>query len=156
MHSGWMVRGNVGAGSHFEYRVVGDVVITATRIEGLNKHLGTRVLASEDVLDQLDDFLTRKVGKFLLVGKLEPVKICEVLAIRDDAKEEQISLCSVFAEGLTAFQKGNWEQAIKRLNECIRINENDGPSLFYMKLCETHIQNPPPDDWGGVVRMYAK
>ncbi|NNG45717.1 MAG: adenylate/guanylate cyclase domain-containing protein, partial [Deltaproteobacteria bacterium] len=37
LHSGEIVLGNVGAGHHFEYRPVGDIVNTATRIEGLNK-----------------------------------------------------------------------------------------------------------------------
>jgi adenylate cyclase len=43
LHCGEVVLGNVGAGEHFEYRAVGDIVNTAQRIEDLNKRLGTRV-----------------------------------------------------------------------------------------------------------------
>ena len=156
LHCGLMVRGNVGAGIHFEYRVVGDVVITATRIEGLNKHLGTRVLASKEVLHQLDSFLTRNIGDFLLVGKLEPINVSEIMTLREAATEGQISLCAVFAEGLAAFQSGNWEMAKKRFAQCIRIRDTDGPSLFYLNLCKSYAQSLPPDDWNGVVRMFTK
>ncbi len=44
LHSGQLLLGSVGAMDHYEYRAVGDIVNTATRLEGLNKHLGTRLL----------------------------------------------------------------------------------------------------------------
>ena len=47
LHSGQMLLGNIGASHHYEYQAVGDMVNTATRIEGLSKYLGTQVLASE-------------------------------------------------------------------------------------------------------------
>jgi adenylate cyclase len=59
LHCGHMLLGSVGAGAHYEYRAVGDIVITATRIEGLNKLLGTRILVSEEGLSQVEGFLTR-------------------------------------------------------------------------------------------------
>jgi adenylate cyclase len=65
----------MGAMDHYEYRPIGDIVNTATRVEGLNKYLGTRVLASEEVIHQLDGFLTREVGTFLLAGKSKPLGI---------------------------------------------------------------------------------
>jgi adenylate cyclase len=58
LHSGAMLLGNVGALDHYEYRAVGDIVNTSSRIEGLNKQLGTRILVSEEVLDQLAGLLT--------------------------------------------------------------------------------------------------
>ena len=53
LHSGRLLLGSVGAMDHYEYRAVGDIVNTATRLEGLNKHLGTRMLVSADVLEGL-------------------------------------------------------------------------------------------------------
>jgi adenylate cyclase len=42
LHSGHMSLGTIGAVGHYEYRPVGDIVNTASRIEGLNKYLGRR------------------------------------------------------------------------------------------------------------------
>jgi adenylate cyclase len=38
LHSGQMLLGSVGAAHHYEYRAVGDIVNTASRIEALGKH----------------------------------------------------------------------------------------------------------------------
>ena len=78
MHSGYISLGNVGAMDHFEYRPVGDIVNTASRMEGLNKFLSTRILVSAEVLDQLDGFSSRPLGKFILAGKSKPVEVIRI------------------------------------------------------------------------------
>jgi len=54
--------GNVGGKGHFAWSVVGDIPNTASRIQGLSKHLGTRMLASCTVVGDFDELLTRRVG----------------------------------------------------------------------------------------------
>jgi len=63
LHGGRMLLGNIGAMDHYEYRAVGDIVTTATRIEGLNKHLRTQILASRTIIDDLEGFSTRELHK---------------------------------------------------------------------------------------------
>ena len=41
----------MGADTHFKYSPIGDSVNTASRLEGLNKHFGTRLCASADILE---------------------------------------------------------------------------------------------------------
>mgnify|MGYP001827362399 CR=1 FL=1 len=57
LHAGELVMSHVGAIDHFEYRAVGDMVNTASRIENLNKLLGTAILASEDFVKGLQGIL---------------------------------------------------------------------------------------------------
>ena len=46
IHSGKVVAGNIGSASRMAYSLVGDAVNVASRIQALNKELGTRILIS--------------------------------------------------------------------------------------------------------------
>ncbi|MGH8597803.1 MAG: CHASE2 domain-containing protein, partial [Gammaproteobacteria bacterium] len=57
LESGWIYVGHAGGGGHFVYSIVGDCANTASRIEGLNKHVGTQLLATESVVAGLENLL---------------------------------------------------------------------------------------------------
>ena len=93
----------VGAHAHYEYRAVGDAVNTATRIQELNKKLGTRVLLSRPAIGEAgNEFLVRDLGHFLLRGKSHAVHVYELLESRAIATPEQADLCARFAECIEA------------------------------------------------------
>jgi adenylate cyclase len=156
LHSGEIVLGNVGAAHHFEYRPVGDIVNTATRIEGLNKYLGTRILVSREVCSGVHAFLTRDIGVFLLAGKTKPVHMHELVARLEESTPGQRACCARFSEGVEAFRRQSWDEASRIFNETLQIHEGDGPSLFYLNLCARYSQSPPGDSWDGVVHMRSK
>jgi adenylate cyclase len=156
LHCGHMLLGSVGAGAHYEYRAVGDIVISTTRIEGLNKVLGTRILVSEEGLSQVEGFLTRELGEFLLVGKSNPLVVHELLGRLGEVNGQQQGLCADFAEALAAFRAWRWVEAIEQFEKCIAHYGGDGPSSFYIKLCEQFRGNPPGDAWDGIVRVTQK
>jgi adenylate cyclase len=156
LHSGHLALGSVGAINHFEYRAVGDIVNTVSRIESLNKRLGTSILVTAEVLHQVDDFLTRELGEFLLSGKSKPVVLHELICPKDESSERHRNLCDFFAEALSAYRGQSWERAIDKLNASLQISEQDGPSLFYLRLCEKYRENPPGERWDGLVRFHKK
>lgn len=156
LHSGYIVLGNIGAADHYEYRPVGDIVNTATRIEGLNKYLGTRILVSEDVISHLEGFLTRELGKFVLVGKSKPIIVHELLCRKEELNEEKRNTCTAFADALDAFRRRSWEVSIEKFYGCINNKGEDGPSRFYLNLCEQYRIHPPGDSWDGEVYMDKK
>jgi adenylate cyclase len=156
LHCGHMLLGSVGAVAHYEYRAVGDIVITATRIEGLNKYLGTQILVSEEGLREVEGFLTRELGEFLLLGKSKPLVVYELLCRFEEANGQQRALCADFAEALATFRKRRWEEASEQFEKCIVHYGGDGPSLFYKRLCEQYRENPPGEAWQGVVQLTQK
>ena len=156
LHSGYISLGNVGAINHYEYLPTGDVVNTASRIENLNKNLGTWILVSEEVLHQIDGFLTRKLGEFIFVGKSKPVTVYELISRIEESSEQQRNLCAIFTEGLNVYYKQSWEEAIKAFYEVMKTYKQDGPSTFYLHLCENYRANPPGEEWDGLVSLRNK
>ena len=77
VHGGPVLVGNFGGGTIFDYRALGDPVNTASRLEALNKHLGTRVCVSAATAQATPGFAGRPVGRFLLKGKHEPIAAFE-------------------------------------------------------------------------------
>jgi len=153
LHSGEILLGSIGAIDHYEYRAVGDIVNSASRIQELNKVFGTRVLLSAQVLDGIEGYLTREVGTFLLRGKTRPLVIHELIGRREAGAAEDITQWfSLFAEALMAFRQADWKSAIERFTQLVETRDGDGVSRFYLELSRRHRQTPPGDDWNGVIR----
>lgn len=151
-----MLLSTVGAMDHYEYRAVGDVVITACRLEGLNKHLGTRTLASKTVLDGVEGLLSRELGWFQVVGRIQPILVYELICRDDEADFVRKEAVRAFSVGLDAFRRRRWNEAIEAFHAYIAGYGDDGPSRFYLQLCERYRSEPPPDSWEGVIAMSQK
>lgn len=75
IHTGEVIVGNFGGSTIFDYRALGDPVNTASRLEAVNKHLGTRVCVSEATLSGCTGVVTRPVGQLVLKGKSKPLMV---------------------------------------------------------------------------------
>ncbi len=156
LHYGDIFLGNIGGGDHYQHSVMGDIVNTASRIEGLNKHLGTRVLVSDEVIDRLGGLLSRELGSFRLKGKTSAIVVHELVCRLEEADAKQKAGCAMFAEALAAFRKKSWDEAAEKFLGCMESLPGDEPSCYYIDLCESYQQNPPEEPWAGVVLMDKK
>jgi adenylate cyclase len=156
VHSGQIFLGNIGAGDHYEYGPTGDTVNTASRMDGLNKYLGTEVLASDDVVREIDGVLTREVGKFMLKGKAQPIVVHELLCRVEESDEQQKHACAIFAEGLDAFRKRSWDEASEKFRRSVESSVSAGPARFYINICEQYKKNPPEEPWEGAIPLEEK
>nr|MBS0019543.1 adenylate/guanylate cyclase domain-containing protein [Gammaproteobacteria bacterium] len=152
LHAGVMVLGNVGAGEHFEYRAVGDVVNTAHRLEQLNKVLGTRILASAEVVRGLDGVISRALGSFQLAGKRRTLLVYELLGLTNDIDLETERLYQQFTVAMEAFRAQRFAEAQKMLRQLLARHPHDGPSHFYMGLCQRLQHDPSQLGWDGIIK----
>ena len=80
LHAGHVVTGNVGNEARKQYSVTGNPVITASRVEQLNKHYKSQLIITQQVYDKLDDprGLESEFIEVHVKGRSEPVKILKI------------------------------------------------------------------------------
>jgi adenylate cyclase len=132
LHAGELVMSHVGAIDHFEYRAVGDMVNTTSRIEALNKMLGTHILASKEMISDLQGVVTRELGAFLVAGRRQPIILHEVAALESKATPELLQLHQEFAEALTKWQAGSRGEALVGFESLLQRYPDDGPTAYYI------------------------
>ena len=80
LHAGYVVAGNVGTDLRKQYSITGNTVITAARIEQLNKEFKSQLLISEDVYNALDkkNGLNNQFMKVNVKGRKSSIKILKI------------------------------------------------------------------------------
>lgn len=156
LEAGHFYIGHAGGGGHFVFSIVGDTANTASRIESLNKHTGTQILATQAVVEGLDGLLLRPLGEFQFVGKTEAIPIVEIMASTAEATDRQRQLADRFAEALAVFHTAEWEKAAKAFEAVLKDFPDDGPSRFYLARCQLYLSGTQPPDNPRVIRMDAK
>jgi adenylate cyclase len=154
LHSGDIVLGHVGALDHYEYRAIGDIVNTASRIEGINKLLGTRILISDSIKDNLTSLLCRAVGQFQLAGKQTAIHLYELVGVIDHIDAFIITKINAFEAGLALFTHGEFSQAKSAFARLVD-EYGDGPSAFYVARCEANLTRQVQDELG-IIRVHEK
>jgi len=90
VNSGSAIIGNFGGVHFFDYAAYGDAVNIASRLENVNKALGTHICVSQTTVDQIPSFLGRPAGNLLLRGRNKPLKAFEPLS-EDRANDPAIA-----------------------------------------------------------------
>jgi len=147
LHTGVANVGNFGSQDRVDYTAIGENVNLASRMEGLNKHLGTDCLISGATKERIGDrFVTRRLGLFQLKGFEGLVEVHELVAFQDDAGEARV-WCEAFREALENFEQRNLVFAELGFQKVLQLKPEDGPAKFYLHRIEELSAQELTDTW---------
>jgi len=155
--TGDTVIGTVGSDTTKSFTVIGDTVNIASRLEGVNKIYGTTILLNEECYRLAEAHIeAREIDLVTVFGKVEPVRIYELQGRQGSLDPKTSKLNNTYADALQLYREQKWKEAENAFRECLKIKEQDGPSLEFLTRIANFARTPPPKDWNGVWHTASK
>ncbi len=91
INTGQAVVGNMGSSRRMDYTLMGDTVNLGSRLEGVTKTYGVKICISEFTYERVKERVyARELDLVRVKGKLEPVRIYELMGLKDDSDLEKL------------------------------------------------------------------
>jgi hypothetical protein len=93
----------------------------ASRLEGANNAYEPRILVDQDTFQLAQhDVEGREIHFLTVLGRVEPVRVYEIMAPAGGLSAAESELRGLFAEGLAAYRARDWDRSDQCFAQCLR------------------------------------
>ncbi|HIK10206.1 MAG TPA: HAMP domain-containing protein [Oscillatoriaceae cyanobacterium M33_DOE_052] len=158
LHVGSLILGTIGEEKRMESTVIADAVNLASRLEGLTKLYGARILTSEETLSQIATVVGcdcyRFLGRVFVKGKNISVSVFEIFAADPEPQRSlKWETVSDFGQAIDLYHQRQFAAAAAIFAQIVQINPQDQAAALYRQRCQDYQAFPPPADWNGIEHL---
>jgi signal transduction histidine kinase/CheY-like chemotaxis protein/class 3 adenylate cyclase/Flp pilus assembly protein TadD len=160
LHSGQLIMGIIGDQHRNDPATISDTVNAASRMEGITKFFGARIILSESTYQRLSDpeqFNIRYLGKVQLKGKVDSMGAYECFDGDDpEIFNKKVETKLLFKDALDNFLNMEFAEATALFNRIIKTNPGDLVSIHFRQQAAHYTVNGAPDNWDGIEKLVEK
>ncbi|NEP59864.1 MAG: response regulator [Symploca sp. SIO2G7] len=151
LHTGSLMLGTIGEQERMESTVISDAVNLASRLEGLTKLYGARIIISEATLSELHNvpqYSYRYLDRVKVKGKKLAVAIFEICnGDPERLKELKMKTKTRFEEAVFLCHNQEFAAAQQIFEEILQKNPQDKAALLHIKHCQKYQQYGMAENW---------
>lgn len=148
--------GDYGSNAKLDYTCIGDTINLGSRLEQLNKILGTTILVDGHTRETAgNEFSFRPLGRFRIHGRAASAEVFEMLVGRPQEDLRAGEFANAWSRVVSGYQACQWDLCQEALAVCLRNRPGDRAVGLYWASLNRVRDNGVPSDWDGSLDLEA-
>ncbi len=142
----------INENNNMSFRLFGNIEPLLNFFNRYARSFNVDIIITETLYKMLQDTTpVRLMDRIRIKDVTGSVRLLQLLTPKDLEKGKEFY--DYFHAGIKLFEKKRWEEAGAYFRQCLKIDENDQPSIIYLQRCKDFAYAPPLEDWDFIYEM---